>query len=265
MKKELILFFTLSYLVSWAIWLPLYLPFFGVKIFIHIPFNHAIGSWGPLIASLVTTYLFRGKYELIKFIKSIFEIKNIIYFVLVILLPFLISLVAYFVTIVFINSKIEIVNLFTSQEFPQFNLLQIILFNIVFYGLGEEAGWRGFALPKFQEKFGIIKANVALTFFWAIWHIPLFLYRPGLNNLGFAGTIGWFFSLLAGSLIFSFLYNYSKSSVLVCILFHGIIDVSFLISDKYNYISAISGVLITVLGISTIPFLIKPNTFKYGK
>ena len=123
-------------------------------------------------------------------------------------------------------------------------------------------GWRGFALPRLQNKMNAFTASVILTFFWAVWHIPLFFYRPGFTSLGFAGIFGWIFSLLTGSILLTWLYNSSRASILICAIFHTTIDIAFTadLADKniVNYM----GVLITIWGILTI-VIFKPKNLGF--
>lgn len=44
--------------------------------------------------------------------------------------------------------------------------------------LFEEPGWRGFALPRLEARFGPVRASMLLALLWAGWHLPLFWY-PG--------------------------------------------------------------------------------------
>lgn len=73
-----------------------------------------------------------------------------------------------------------------------------------------------------------------------------------------AGASGWFFSLLTGSILLTWLYNSSKASILICAVFHSTVDIAFTadIADKsiVNYM----GFLITVWGILTI-VIFKPK------
>jgi len=45
--------------------------------------------------------------------------------------------------------------------------------------LFEEPGWRGFALPRLEARFGPLCASMLLALLWVGWHLPLFFY-PGL-------------------------------------------------------------------------------------
>ncbi|HNN07033.1 MAG TPA: CPBP family intramembrane metalloprotease, partial [Leptospiraceae bacterium] len=133
------------------------------------------------------------------------------------------------------------------------------IYNLIFFGLGEEAGWRGFALPRFQEKMSPLRAGILLTLFWALWHLPLFLYRPGYLSMGVAGAVGWVLSLLTGSILLTWFYNSSKGSILICAVFHTAMDVVFTAEAAGKNIINYTGFLITVWGILTVFILLLEN------
>ena len=91
---------------------------------------------------------------------------------------------------------------------------------IIFYGFGEEIGWRGFALPVLQNRFSALQSTLILTMIWAVWHMPLFWFSPGLASLGLGGVIGWGLSLLTGAIILTWLTNSTGGSVFIAAGLH---------------------------------------------
>jgi membrane protease YdiL (CAAX protease family) len=222
------------------------------------PFNHAVGGLGPLIGSFLTTWIFLKKDGLEKLLVKCFQIKPLIYLVIAFLSPFLLAFFAVILGYLVDKRPIHLSGLLTTKEFPQLNLLTFFIYNVVFFGFGEEVGWRGFALPRLQNKLNALTASIILTVFWALWHLPAFLYRPGYTSMDMPGAFGWVFSLLTGSILLTWLYNSSKGSILICAVFHSTVDIAFTadIADKsiVNYM----GFLITVWGILTI-LIFKPK------
>ena len=63
---------------------------------------------------------------------------------------------------------------FSSYPTVDFKLAGMVilfyLYSIIFGGLSEEPGWRGFALPRLQAKFSPLVSSLILGVFWAVWH-----------------------------------------------------------------------------------------------
>ena len=256
--KQLVIYFSLAFSLSWIIWLPLYGPVLGFHNIPVLPFQHAIGGLGPLLASIITTWIFLKKEGLKKLLTDCVQFQPLIYFGIALLSPFLLALLAVLITGIIHQTPLHFSGLLTSKEFPQYNLISVFLYNLIFFGLGEEVGWRGFALPRFQNRINAFTASIAITVLWALWHLPLFLYRPGYTTMGPAEISGWVLSLLTGSILLTWLYNSSRGSILICALFHSTIDIAFTsrIADKNNV--NLMGILITIWGI-LIVLLLKPK------
>jgi membrane protease YdiL (CAAX protease family) len=102
------------------------------------------------------------------------------------------------------------------------------------YGLGEEPGWRGFALPRLQKTYSVLVSALILAAFWGLWHAPFFLYR---FQLGIGQVIGLFMGLFAGSIWLAFLYNMTRGSVLATMSWHV----------TWNMVNSIAMLVSTVL------------------
>lgn len=250
--KQLIVYFSLAYLISWTIWLPLYSHIFGWNNLPVIPFHHAVGGLGPLLSSFITTWSFQKKEGLSKLWKTMWQTKPFLYLFIAFFSPFVLAFLASLINLFVENNFVDITNIFVSKEFPHFNFMSFFTYNLLFFGFGEEVGWRGFALPHFQKRYNALFSSIFLTIFWAIWHWPLFFYRPGFVSMDFAGILGWLFSLVTGSILLTWFYNSTKGSLLVCAIFHSTVDIVFLADFTRQNITNYMGMLITVWGILTI-------------
>lgn len=259
--KALISYFILACLLSWITWLPLYGYAFGLGPLPSLGLQHAVGGLGPLAASLICTRLYDGQEGLKQLFKQCISFRPIIYLAIALFSPFVLASIAALINGLINQSAVSLEGLFSYPEFPGLNLFGYFVYNLVFFGFGEEAGWRGFALPRLQQRFSGLYASIMLSIFWALWHWPLFLYRPGYTSMDMAGIAGWFFSLLTGSILLSWLFNSSRGSILICAVFHACIDIPFTadLADKniMNYL----GFLITLWGIISIFILKKQKMF----
>ena len=87
-------------------------------------------------------------------------------------------------------------------------------------GLREEYGWRGFALPRLQERFGALKASVFIGALWTLWHLPIVPFvRTGLPGLGRFAVFS--LEVVALSILMSWVYNHTAGSLLPPVLYHA--------------------------------------------
>ena len=256
--RQLFVFFVLAYLISWIIWLPLYLPAFGISTWPVLPYHHALGGFGPMLAAFITTAVFQNKAELGALTKSMLAWKPLMYLMIALFSPLLLNLLAGSIGVLTTEQSADFAGVGTSREFPDFNFLTFLGYNLIFFGFGEEVGWRGFALPRLQTKYNALISSLTLTVFWAIWHWPLFFYRPGYVSMDFVGVLGWVFSLATGSVLLTWLFNGSRGSILVCAIFHATVDIAFTSDFSNETIVQYTGMLITLWGIATV-FWFKPT------
>jgi uncharacterized protein len=251
MMKQLLTYFGLAYLISWIIWLPLYGHVFGLSDLPRLSLQHALGSLGPLVAAVLTTWIFFKTAGLRNLLKRCLQLQPWLYLAIALFSPFVLAVIASLMSSVFNKTPVDLSGLLKNKEFPEINFLVFFIYNLVL-GFGEEVGWRGFALPRLQYKFNALTSSLILTALWALWHIPLFFYRPDFMAMGIGGTFGWFFSLLTGSVLLTWLYNSSQASILICAVFHSTINIAFSADFADKNVMNYMGFLITVWGILTI-------------
>lgn len=92
------------------------------------------------------------------------------------------------------------------------------------YGLGEETGWRGFALPHLQKNRSAASATLILAVLWAGWHLPAFFFRDTYVALGLLGFPMFAIMIIFSTMVFTWLYNSTQGSILIVALFHAVFN-----------------------------------------
>jgi CAAX protease family protein len=93
-------------------------------------------------------------------------------------------------------------------------------------GFGEETGWRGYALPQLQRRFGPVTASLILSVAWAGWHIPQFFFLQSYENFRAPMIPVFVIGLAAGSVVLTWLYNRTGGSILAVALWHGLYNLT---------------------------------------
>jgi membrane protease YdiL (CAAX protease family) len=97
-------------------------------------------------------------------------------------------------------------------------ILGQLVFTLFSGPLAEEAGWRGFALPRLQLKYSALVSSVILGVIWCCWHIPLF-FLPGSSQQGIPFPI-YLMLVVTLTIYFTWLYNNTKGSLIIMVLAH---------------------------------------------
>jgi membrane protease YdiL (CAAX protease family) len=102
-------------------------------------------------------------------------------------------------------------------------LLLALLFNLLITGpLGEELGWRGFALPRLLKRFSPFTASLILGFIWGIWHLPSF-YVSAMVQADLSLPL-FLLNAVCLSFLASWLFMNTGGSVLITVLLHYMVN-----------------------------------------
>ncbi len=88
--------------------------------------------------------------------------------------------------------------------------------------VGEELGWRGYALPRLAMRFGLGGASVLLGALWAGWHLPLFFILGG-DTVGQSFPV-YVLQVTALSVAIAWLYLRTQGSLLLTMLLHAAVN-----------------------------------------
>ncbi len=211
----LVAFFLLAYALSWSIGIPLALQQQGAIPELLPRWAHYLVGYGPLLSAVAVTLFMEGVPGLARLWRRRMAVRPRPFWWVMGLSPLILG-GAVLVAINLLLRKHTGLDEFGRVHFlPPLGIGALALW-IVTFGIGEEAGWRGFALPRLQRDRGAFASSAVLAVFWGLWHLPQFFYLfdPSI-------AAGWAFGLFAGTLVLTWLFNGSGGSVAVVALWHG--------------------------------------------
>lgn len=211
-KYQIVVFFVVTYCTSWLLWMPL------------VRYGESqlriLGTFMPTITAIILTFFMEGRLGVKLLLKKLLHWK----------VNYLWYLFSFFSTAAAVFFAIGIYRLIGGYEL-QFNdirqwYLIIVAFVYVLFlsVLGEEIGWRGFALPRLQEYYNALTSSIILGVIWALWHLPLFLMKGNFHE-SIPITL-FVIQGIAVSIIYTWMYNNTKGSLLLAHLFHAASNVT---------------------------------------
>jgi uncharacterized protein len=205
---QLILFFTVTYTISWAVWLPAVWSGQSSRLLL------IAGSFGPTLAALLLTAWGEGGAGLRRLLRRLLIWR---------VAPFW-YLFSFFSTAIVVGLALSVERLLGGEvppiDAPQpWYLLIIIFLYVLFFSVaGEELGWRGYALPKLQQRYSALYASLLIGLLWSLWHLPLF-WMPGDFHQEIPISL-FLLQSTALAILYTWLYNNSHGSLLLVHLFH---------------------------------------------
>src|SRR5215217_171460 len=212
-RHPLITFFVLTYALAWILWLPLVvhqdtIPAAPGLVLV------LLGSNVPSLLAILLTALVLGRGSLRKLLGRLLIWRVDPHWYLVIVLgPIALSggMVAFNA---FVGGPA------ISVGVPLLTVVITLAF-FIFPGsaLGEEIGWRGYALPRLQSGRSALSASLILGVIWAFYHLPLFFTGQAFRSPRI--LIPFVISGIALSVILTWVYNGTGGSLLLVVLLHA--------------------------------------------
>ncbi len=215
-------FFILAFVLTWFWELAIVFP-----LHIQYPWDGLLMTvTGPTLAAFIMAAITEGRTGVVTLLRRYVRWRvGLVWYLFALLTPPLLA----FVGLLLFAGGLPAFHV-PSASFLLAYLMTYLSLIIAGGPFGEEPGWRGFALPRLQQRSGPLWGTLILAAFWALWHLPLYLFRPGYNgNTG--GLYGFLYSFLgfavvvvAFALVFTWVFNNTRGSLLLTILLHASVN-----------------------------------------
>jgi uncharacterized protein len=227
-RHPLTFYFIIAYSGTWLLTVPVALSANGVGL---LPFGIPDASvifvsavWvflGPTLAAFIMTGATEGREGVGRLLRRyVLWRVGLRWYLIVLLGPPAVILLA---TIVLPGALASFRTLAPLAPLPLLISFPLIL---IFGGpLFEEGGWRGFALPRLQRLHGPLVGTLILGPLWACWHLPLFWITVWGTPPTILNMVLYFPSVIFMTIVFTWVFNNTKGSILLAILLHTSFDV----------------------------------------
>lgn len=218
MKNQVIKFFIITFIFSWLLWLPTILHAQWQKMPSGLLLLGMFAGFAPSIVGVIMLKKETGR-EFKSHMKKRFNLSFPKKWLLIMMIFPAQSALSLFLVKV-IEKDFTVVNPISPMMFP------LIFLQILFIGgaIGEEFGWRGYALDKLQKVLSPFNATLLLGVLWSLWHLPLFyMLNTVQSNLPL-----WQFMLqnTVIAFIYTWIYNKTKGNIILMILLHAVLNTS---------------------------------------
>ncbi|WP_328294319.1 CPBP family intramembrane metalloprotease [Kineococcus sp. NBC_00420] len=226
-RHPLVAFFTLAFGLSWLAWIPYVLSGNGLGV---LPFSFPAllgtsqllgvlpGAYlGPVTAAFVVTALVEGRPGLRSWRGRLlrFGVGWRWYLGVGVVVP--VSILAATFVLPQAWEAVRPVGVLLLVSY-----LPMLALQVVTTALAEEPGWRDFALPRLQTRFGAVPGTVLLGLLWGAWHLPLFLTEwGGWPDFSWTHPVLFTASCVPLSLVMTWVFNRSGQSVPLVMLLHA--------------------------------------------
>lgn len=220
--KKIYQYFFFAFLISWVLWSPFYFSK-CVSEFWALP-----GAWGPTISAILVTWMHDGKTGVKQLLKKLLIWRvSIKYYLFAIGLSAFLVIAAMFLANLFFYVDLNFSSIPRGMGLEDNAiLLSLLLLPVLFLittlvggPIAEELGWRGFAQEKLQLKYGETPTGLVIGFFWVLWHLPLMVFLP--QGVGHMPIIAYVIVMINMSVLFAWLFNKTRGSVFLAVLFHA--------------------------------------------
>lgn len=225
LSRDIALFFVITISWTWTFWILVALQE-NALLSVGVPSGllEILGAAGPMLTAIVLTARLEGGRAVGRLLGRLLHFRIRWYWwIIALVVPFIVHWTP--VLIADVAGGLEAG--YTNFGGPLPMALVMLLPWFVLFSL-EEVGWRGFALPRMQERRSALSAGFLLGVGWGFWHVPL-AFIPGQYEGAvspWTKIIVMFAFMIAMSLLWTWIFNNTGGSLIMANFFHVFINTS---------------------------------------
>jgi uncharacterized protein len=219
-NHPLIAYFFLAYAIMWLMISPMVLHSLGI---VKVPDAIGLVSFilssllGPTVAAFWVTGILEGKDGMRRLLRRMFQVRaGLRWYTVALFAPLLIWLSTYS----FVYDGAPLANLAAKPSMLVTVFLPFVLFGLLIPSVGEEPGWRGFALPRLQKQYGPVLGTLILGTLHGVWHLPALL-TPLFDPFTWNGFVTFVLTAIAGTFLYTWVFNKTGGNVWLAIVLHA--------------------------------------------
>lgn len=222
--RALVAFFVLAYVLSWVWLIPLAVTHQVVDRGAGWP-THYPALFGPAVAAVVVVGWTLGRAGLADLLRRLLRWRVAPVWWLVAISPVGFLMIGLAVVAAAGQDLPPMADFGLFSGTPAVGLVGVVLLVTFVGALGEEVGWRGYALPQLQRRYAPLTASLILAPLWFLWHLPQFLVIATYRGFGRVDYVGMLLGLTCGAIVLTWLYNRSGASILLVVVWHGLYNI----------------------------------------
>ncbi len=94
------------------------------------------------------------------------------------------------------------------------------ILGLLFFSVGEEFGWRGFAYPRAVARYGPVRGNLLLGSVWGVWHLGM-MFTPEAGAPAPSEVLLLMLRLALSSVVWAWLLERGDRSMAIAIAMHA--------------------------------------------
>lgn len=225
-RGAMAVFLIVAFAVTWGVWLPLLVDARSTPshTLTSVPWTFFLASVGPASGAVAAAWWAGGAAGLATWARRILSLRfRRFWWFAALGVPVLYYLIGFFTAAFAGGGWPDPAAFATTAKLPGLAWPLVALVWAATFGLGEEAGWRGWLLPALAERMPVFWASLVVSGVWIVWHAPAFFFNPTYQAMG-SGIFGWMIALVLGSFVLAWMTVGARWSIVPVVLWHAGFD-----------------------------------------